>query len=986
MDTPRRRRLLTLVSIWTLSACVALGSMATAANADELGQHILASIRKGVEPTDKALLLLTQDLKWYEQNMHLLKEAHQIRVQQIRINVAGLSTQMAAAMLNEADAVFAATGSWKPGRDADILYLGPNGDRAAAAVESSFETVTENLLKNAENDAILKAFPGDIPTRLSTSTLAVCTTELPNYGYRDLNSAYKKAKDLLARGGSKDDVIRLFTDEARRAMTSNVKAHFAAAANPDYYGGATGQTWFKETYLDNPDRTRVFAQDADGQWTLQQGGIAALPDAIVERLGFGGLGGAPVKFTKIASDYALFFGHMGGGPADNAKYAIRVWKDMGLNAIQELTDAELKVLVAAKAVSNNPTRASQILEDLGMGSVDDFNLGISTMLHRWTEGQLMRDMERIVGDLGASSAKSIDDVERILRQAKSSMDLNEVVAGLNKLKDVPNGRALQTQLLDTLKTRFGESDAGRAAIGFVLKNLGLLDDAGKLTGRILNILATMGLATKADVTAYEASGELTEALRGQVNRVKKELIALNAGSMVSFDEALDLETLMEDWRRSQPGALLQSPDAEVKMLLEEMRRSDDELRRGGWLDDDIRIQNRIKASLRPEEQTVRQLGSRIQARLAKAGGTLRQFQSKVRDLMFNPAYTKLGDASVSIGAFDAVVGVAAALYQSYGVLNGPAMNPEDEALALENAWVTSVPIVGDFAQGLISGAEAYYEGDKGKALDAGLWVTIGIMGCVPGGQLPAVVTGIALATKPIAAAAYDASQAQNLIQAWVESGSWTTTTPRELQGLFDRPGLRHPLSYEWLLTEKANVPYASNRVGSTTINDSIRVYAEKNVMPQYPAIKPLREALKSVYPDFNDKDWDDEWLVGIKIDARGGKGSKILFHSYARVRTAALNQTIAHLKKWAEDELRAAKDYDAEIARLRAALKRLEGELKASNLVSNADASIEAVLSRDQEHLGAGKSAAVTPADSRALRQHLRGHRRAAAARHRSAE
>jgi tetratricopeptide (TPR) repeat protein len=931
--------------VWLVLAGLLLMGTASAGLADELGEHILTSILKGEKASDAALLLMTRDLKWYERNMGRLPETLQNRVQQIRVNIAGESAQMAARSLNEAESVFAATGSWKPGRDADILYLGKNGDSAASAIESGFDTVTARILRNAEKDPIIGKFTGDIPKKLSAGSLAVCTTELPDYGYRNLRDAYKKAKDALARGESRDDIVRMFRDEVKNAMTSNVRAHFAAAANPDYYGGASGQEWFRKTYLDDPGRTRVFARNADGQWTLRQGGIQALPDDIVERIGFGGLGGGQVKFTKIASDYSMFFTHMGGGASDNAKYALRVWKDMGLNAIQDLSDEELKVLAAAKAVSNNPSRASQILADLGMGNVDDFNRGIGNMLLRWTESQLMKDMERIVGELGAASARSLDDIERIMREARGSMDLNEVVAGLNKLKSAPDGKVLQARLLDKLKAKFGDSDAGKAALRFVLKNLGLMDEGGELTGRILKMLAKMGRVNKAELEAFESGGELSETLRGRVNRVKKELIALNAGSMVSLDEALDLEGLMEDWRRSQPGAILQSPDDELRKLLKEMREAPDgDLKKIGWLDEEIAIQNKIRAGMSQQEQMVKMKGfcARAQARVAKGGGTLRQLQSKVRDLMFSPAYTKLGDPSMSVGAFDAIVGVASALYQSYDILNGPAMSPEDEALALENAWVTSIPIVGDFAQGLISGGQAYYEGDRSKALDAGLWVTIGIMGCVPGGQLPAVVTGIVMATKPIATAAYEARQAQNLIQAWVESGIWTDTKPKELQGLFDRQGLRHPLTYEWLLTDKANVAYSSTKFGDATINDSIRDYAEKNVMPQFPSVKALRDALKSVYPDFNDKEWDDEFLVKIKIDARGGKGSKILFHSYNRVRTAALNQTISHLKKWAEDELRAAKDYDSEVARLRDELKKMEDELKTTNLVSNADASVEA--------------------------------------------
>ncbi|SEM71928.1 hypothetical protein SAMN04489760_13826 [Syntrophus gentianae] len=945
MSKTQRGRFNIFLSVWIALASLLFLGAAAVSRADDLGEHILMSILKGDKPTDASLLLMTRDLKWYEQNMSRLPEALQNRVQQIRVNVAGESAQMAARSLGESESVFAATGSWKPGRDADILYLGKNGDSAASAIESSFDTVTGRVLRNAENDPILKKYSGEVPKKLSAGSLAVCTTELPNYGYRNLHDAYKKAKEALARGDSKDDVVRMFRDEIRNAMTSNVKAHFAAASNPDYYGGATGQEWFRKTYLDDPGRTRVFAQNADGQWTLRQGGIQALPDEIVERIGFGGLGGGQVKFTKIASDYSLFFGHMHGGPSDNAKYAMRVWKDMGLNAIQDLTEEELKVLAAAKAVSNNPSRANQILAELGMGNLDDFNRGISNMLFRWTESQMMKDMDRIVTELASSSARSLDDIEKIMREAKGSMDLNEIVAGLNKLKSAPNGKALQEQLLEKLKTKFGDTDAGKAALRFVLKNLGLMDEGGELAGRILKMLAKMGRVNKADLEAFEAGGELSEALKGQVNRVKKELIALNAGSMVSLDETLDLERLMEDWRRSQPGALLQSPDDELKKLLKEMRESPEgDLKKIGWRDEEIAIQNKIRAGLTPEEQLAKMKGfcAKAEPRIVKGGGTLRQLQSKVRDLMFNPAYTKLGDPSISVGAFDAIVGVASALYQSYDILNGPAMSPEDEALALENAWVTSLPIVGDFAQGLISGGQAYYEGDSSKALDAGLWVTIGIMGCVPGGQLPAVVTGILMATKPIAAAAYEARQAQNLIQAWVESGLWTNTKPRELQGLYDRQGLRHPISYEWLLTDKANVAYSSTKFGDATINDSIRDYAEKNIMPQYPSVKALRDALKSVYPDFNDKEWDDEFLVKIKIDARGGKGSKILFASYNRVRTAALNQTLSHLKKWAEDELRAAKDYDTEVARLRDELKRLEEELKTSNLVSNADASVEA--------------------------------------------
>ena len=51
------------------------------------------------------------------------------------------------------------------------------------------------------------------------------------------------------------------------------------------------------------------------------------------------------------------------------------------------------------------------------------------------------------------------------------------------------------------------------------------------------------------------------------------------------------------------------------------------------------------------------------------------------------------------------------------------------------------------------------------------------------------------------------------------------------------------------------------------MNDSIRAYAEQNVIPQFTAIPSLRDGLKNLYPDFNDKDWTDEFTAKIKIEA-----------------------------------------------------------------------------------------------------------------------
>jgi tetratricopeptide (TPR) repeat protein len=918
-------------------------------HADALGEHILAAILRNEKPADGTLLLMTRDLKWYEQIMGSLPPNIQVRVQQLRINAGGEAARMSAIKMNEAASVFAATGSWKPGRDMDIIYFGKNGDHAANTISESYEAVTGRIITNAADDPILRSFQqggGTIPRALSAECLAVCTTELPNYGYSDLHKAYKKAQEALARGESKDDILKALRNDIREVMGSNIKAHFAAASNPDYYAGATGQEWFKKTYLNDTERMRVFAQDANGNWSLRPGGIDAVPKEIAEQLGFGSFGTSQMKFSKIASDYSLFFSHMHGGPSDNAKYAMRVWSDMGLNAIQNLTDDELRILTTAKIISKNPNRAAQILTDMGIGSVDDFNQGIACILHGWTESQLVLNMESIMAKLAGSSVKATDDFDelhKLLRQSKATMELNEIVAGLNKLSAVPNGKALQAQLLERLQAKFGNTDIGKAAIKLILKNLGLLGDTGDLTARIMVMLLRAGKITDAELDAFRAGRPLSGRAQAQVNQVKKELIALNAGAMVEFDDALDLEKLMNDWRTSQPGAILQNADDDIKKIISELHDApDSQLRNLGWTAEEIATQNRIRNYLRSNKQVMPSLGARLEQRLAKAGIRLSDVQHDVRMLMFNPAYTKLGDPSMSVGAFDAVIGSAAALYQTYAILYGPSMKEEDENIALSNAWVTAIPIVGDFAQAIITGSEAYWEGDKKKMLDAGLWMAVGVTGLIPGGQLPAVIGSMMLALKPVAEGIYDARQAQNLVQAWIESGKWSTGKPPQLEGIYDRNGLLHRLTYDEILGTKGEIKYDSTRIksipfGEFTIAQSVRDYANRYVLAGNKNVDVLRENIKTIFPDLTDNILNDLAYADRKVNEKNSKLARMFFKAYERQVKSGYIQTIAHLKKWAEDERRVAKDYDGEVKRLRAELASLEKELKNASLVKHAD-------------------------------------------------
>ena len=85
----------------------------------------------------------------------------------------------------------------------------------------------------------------------------------------------------------------------------------------------------------------------------------------------------------------------------------------------------------------------------------------------------------------------------------------------------------------------------------------------------------------------------------------------------------------------------------------------------------------------------------------------------------------------------------------------------------------------------------------------------------------------------------------------------------------------------------------------------------------------------------------------------------LFFAEYRQIRTQALNQTIAHLKEWAEEEFRVAKDYEGEINKAKEELRGLEAELKVGSLVAHADQSAQAYTKVDQKHPGAGDVAAV---------------------------
>ena len=155
--------------------------------------------------------------------------------------------------------------------------------------------------------------------------------------------------------------------------------------------------------------------------------------------------------------------------------------------------------------------------------------------------------------------------------------------------------------------------------------------------------------------------------------------------------------------------------------------------------------------------------------------------------------------------------------------------------------------MGDIAQGLIEGIEAYYGDDKTKYFKAGAWLAIGAAGLVPGAQAPAMVVGLTLATYEVSSSYFDISKDKELLEAWLASGEFNKETGK-LQKLYDNKGGAHELSFEGIITG-GGVPY-KQVLTETTIRESVYLYSERNGLDQLEKLQSYIRALKIPYPNF----------------------------------------------------------------------------------------------------------------------------------------
>jgi len=236
---------------------------------------------------------------------------------------------------------------------------------------------------------------------------------------------------------------------------------------------------------------------------------------------------------------------------------------------------------------------------------------------------------------------------------------------------------------------------------------------------------------------------------------------------------------------------------------------------------------------------------KVARRFLGGGVSLRNADASTR------RYLQLGEPGVKALAFDGIVGAATALYQTSAIMDQN-LSPAEENRQIMNAWVTSLPLVGDFAQAIIDGIEAGFEGDKGKAVRAGLFVVIGVAYCVPGGQIPAMIASLGMMAWQIGGSAWDVYKDKRLVEAWVASGIFNPSTG-EMKKLIsaDKKELPIPPSEAARkeLIETGEIGY--HKAQDLNIRESLAEYAERTVLAGDKPYQASRQAVLNLYPDFD---------------------------------------------------------------------------------------------------------------------------------------
>ncbi len=300
---------------------------------------------------------------------------------------------------------------------------------------------------------------------------------------------------------------------------------------------------------------------------------------------------------------------------------------------------------------------------------------------------------------------------------------------------------------------------------------------------------------------------------------------------------------------------------------------------------------------------------------------------------------------------DGVAAALAAMYQTSVIMETEGLSLEEENLQIQNAWISSMPGIGEMYIGVVDAGDAYYEGDWIKGAKSGIWLTIGVAYFVPGAQIGAVVATLGMVGAEVSWAALEGRKDKLLVETWLASGDWDPEKGT-LKGIYGSDGLRRPVPPHSeafrMLVDEGDVPYhadiglvanltavatAAGVTTRATIRESIHNYAEKMFLDNDTHVIACRDGLENLYPDFELYKYIREPLnigrtqLSAHIIEKGGTPRKdtayAVFVALKRLYNEGTKKAIQSIKYHAEQEYQ-ARNNKGDAKRVFTELKALE--------------------------------------------------------------
>jgi len=270
----------------------------------------------------------------------------------------------------------------------------------------------------------------------------------------------------------------------------------------------------------------------------------------------------------------------------------------------------------------------------------------------------------------------------------------------------------------------------------------------------------------------------------------------------------------------------------------------------------------------------------------------------------------LGDINDSLN-MEAVAGVALCLYEMNGIVD-QGLSREQENQQLAEAFARNLPIVGDFFQGVVDGHAGYLEGNRQKMAQSAAYLFIGAAGLVPGGQVPAMVAGLGMASIQLGSSAWHVGAEKELIQAVLDCGEFDPDTGR-LQKVRTQERETDPPEFSSLVVD-GELHFQTGLPGRT-IRDAIYAWGERYFLPGAQEFELLKRGFDSLYPDFDlDRNLREKMntgrsLLATRILEQGGNprrdAAMAMFVQMKRVFDQAGQAALAQIVDVAEQEYQA---------------------------------------------------------------------------------